>query len=418
MTFEPMKLIQDLHMKNRALVSDGFDESLDYIGNIIPLKVLKFKSGEMAQTWRIPKKWIVNEAYIEMNGKRIIDIANHPLHLYSYSQPFQGTVSKSELLEHITTDPDRPDLIPYRFVFYQNVWGFCMKHSDLSILDADEYQVRIDTVFEDGELKIGQYEKKGVTDQVILIPVHLDHPGQCNDNLSGVSVAVMLAQHLMALEKTLYTYRLLFLPETIGAMAYLEHHRDHLEEFKYGLVVDSVGHDNSLFMMKSLKENTKLDRICSHVMRHRYEDAQAYSFLDPRISSFSNDERALQGPGFEIPTVAFSRAPYDFYHSSHDDPGGICEENLQDTFNLILEVMEILETDYVPKRNYDGVPFLSGYDLWDHNWKPEDINRIERLLFHLDNKTSIFEIAKSLDCPYRFVHTFIMNMSSKDLLTR
>lgn len=416
--FSPLKLISDLHLTNRALVSDGFDEALDYIGRIIPLKIRKFKTGTKVQTWRIPQKWLLKEGFIKKNGKRIVDTKNQPLHVWTNSQPFEGVISKAEMLEHITTDPKRPDVIPYKFVYYQSEWGFSIKHKDLKLFDAESYRIKIDAELTEGYLSVGEIEKKGLSDKIILLPIHLDHPGQCNDNLSGVSVAVALALCLKRGQSTRYSYRILFVPESIGTLAYIDHYKSLLKNVECGIVFDSIGHSNRMYLMKTLGGNSRIDRIATHVMKYRYKDAAIYPFLDSAISCFCNDERILQSPGFEIPAIALGRAPFPYYHSSGDTPDKIFEKNLQDTLELILEIINIYESNYIPLRKFDGVPFLSGYRLWRDDWTSEEQLSIEKVHYHLNDSYSIFEIAERIDMPYNFVLNYLEPLIQKKLIQK
>ena len=164
-----MKLIKDLWLKRRDIVSDGFDESLEYISKIIPLKIHKIPTGTKCWTWIVPEKWSVKEAYIDdLDGNRILDLKNHPLHVVSYSLPVDKIVSKEELLKHLHTNPERPDAIPFEFKYYQRDWGFCVQNSRLKELTKDRYKVFIDSNFENGDLKIGEFTIKGETDKIIV----------------------------------------------------------------------------------------------------------------------------------------------------------------------------------------------------------------------------------------------------------
>ena len=99
-----MKLINDIWFKRRDIISDGFRESLKYISKIIPLKIHKIPTGAKCWTWIIPDKWTVKNAYIEdLDGNKLLDLKNHPLHIVSYSLPVDKIVSKEELFKHLHT---------------------------------------------------------------------------------------------------------------------------------------------------------------------------------------------------------------------------------------------------------------------------------------------------------------------------
>ena len=92
-----IKEIEDLFKLNRQIMGEGYDKALDYINNIIPLKIYGFPTGTEVGTWKIPKEWVAKEAWVKFNGEKIIDLKNHPLHLLGYSLPFKGKISLEEL---------------------------------------------------------------------------------------------------------------------------------------------------------------------------------------------------------------------------------------------------------------------------------------------------------------------------------
>jgi len=192
-----MKLINDIWFKRRDIVSDGFDESLEYISKIIPLKIHQISSGTKCWTWIIPEKWSVKEAYIEdLEGNRILDLKNHPLHVISYSLPVNKVVTQEELLRHLHTNPKRPDSIPFEFKYYERDWGFCIQHNRLKELTKDKYRVFINSKLEKGNLKVGDYTIEGETDKTVVLVAHLCHPAQVNDDLTGVAVLVDIAKEM------------------------------------------------------------------------------------------------------------------------------------------------------------------------------------------------------------------------------
>ncbi len=142
------------------------------------------------------------------------------LHVLNYSQPVWAELSLDELKEHVFTLPDQPDLIPYRTSYYAERWGFCMAHDQLAALPDGRYEVLIDADFKDGSLTYGEYLHQGETDDEVLLSAHVCHPSLANDNCSGLALLTHLAARLAPL-KTRYSYRFVFAPGTIGAIAWL-----------------------------------------------------------------------------------------------------------------------------------------------------------------------------------------------------
>ena len=86
MSIDQYTLIEKLFDLRRDIVSDGYDNALGIISNMYPLIIHKYASGTKCWTWEIPDKWSCREAYVEtLDGRRIIDNANSPLCIASYS---------------------------------------------------------------------------------------------------------------------------------------------------------------------------------------------------------------------------------------------------------------------------------------------------------------------------------------------
>ena len=106
----------------------GFRESLDILEEVMPVKRLTFKTGEKILDWTVPKEWQPKDAYIiGPDGKKFADFKENNVHLVSYSVPFNGTLTLSELKKHLHTLAKQPKAIPYVTSYYREYWGFCLK---------------------------------------------------------------------------------------------------------------------------------------------------------------------------------------------------------------------------------------------------------------------------------------------------
>jgi len=407
-----IKLIEDLWYKQRNIVSDEYEEALKYISNIIPLKIHEVSTGTKCWTWTIPEKWTVNEAWIEdLDGNRLLDFKDHPLHVISYSLPINKIISKNELMEHLHTNSKRPNAIPFEFKYYQKDWGFCIEHNKLKQFTKEKYKVCIDSKFENGSLKIGDFTIKGESDDTIVMVSHLCHPSMVNDDLAGVSVLVDVAKELSK-KNNHYTYKCLFLPETIGSIAYLSQNEKIIPNFKYGIFFEMLGNKNIHALQLSRQGNTRLDNIARYVLKNRTETFREGKFRE----IICNDEMVFNGPGVNIPMISISRYPYPEYHTSDDNPSIISEERLNESKNTILEILKILDLDYVPKRKFKGPIFLSGYGLWV-DWRVnEELNlNIEKIMLRLEGDKSIFEIAQELGMKFLTVKEFVDKLLDNQL---
>ena len=188
-----MDLINELWFLPRNLVSDGYDQALNRLSQEVPMTIHEYPTGEPCWTWRVPEKWTCDEAYLEsMDGRRIVDVKDHPLHVVSYSLPFEGVVNRQDLLPHLHTHITIPGAIPFVFKYYDRDWGLCVSEEVKNTLKDEQYRVVIRTRFEPGTLKVGETVIMGKSKESIMLVAHLCHPALANDDMSGVAVASRL----------------------------------------------------------------------------------------------------------------------------------------------------------------------------------------------------------------------------------
>jgi aminopeptidase-like protein len=209
---EMYQLVSELYPICRSITGNGFRQTLGIIGRYIPLEIREIPSGTPVFDWTVPPEWNIRDAYVKNSkGERIIDFKQSNLHVVSYSVPVHTRLTRAELTKHLFSMPDRPEWIPYRTAYYERTWGFCVSHRQYSTLEDDEYEVAIDASLEPGFLTLGECLLPGDLEDEILISCHACHPSLCNDNLSGVSLATLLARHLSG-QRHRYSYRFLFVP--------------------------------------------------------------------------------------------------------------------------------------------------------------------------------------------------------------
>ncbi len=335
------QLIAELYPLCRSITGNGFRETLDIIRKYIPIAVTEVPSGTEVFDWRVPKEWNIRDAYVKNSrGERVIDFRKCNLHVVGYSVPIRGKMSLAELKEHLFTLPDHPDWIPYRTSYYRESWAFCVSHRQFSDLKEDEYEVRIDASLEDGHLTYGEYHLRGETPDEVLISCHACHPSLCNDNLSGVALATVLAQHLSRLSLR-YSYRFLFIPGTIGSITWLCLNEAHVHGIKQGLVVACVGDPGKSTYKKSRRGDADIDKAVVHVLKHSGADYEIIDFFP-----YGFDERQFCSPGFNLPVGCLMRTPdgrFPEYHTSADNLDFVRPQYLGDSFFKCLSVLDVLE---------------------------------------------------------------------------
>jgi aminopeptidase-like protein len=209
---------------NRSLTGDGVRETLESIKRKVSgLKIREFKSGQKIYDWQIPNEWKVNYAHlIDPDGNKICDFFDNNLHLVGYSISIDKKMSLQELLPFLHTIPEQPTAIPYITSYYEERWGFCLSENDKKSLKDGFYEVKVSTTAKPGKLLIGEIYIPGKTNKEVFISTYTCHPSMANNEVSGITVATFLASFIKDELKNYYSYRLVFLPETIGSLIYIK----------------------------------------------------------------------------------------------------------------------------------------------------------------------------------------------------
>jgi aminopeptidase-like protein len=344
--FEMIDLMRDLYPICRSITGDGVRQTLQRIARIIPLAMHEVPSGTPVFDWTVPMEWNIRDAYVkDQNGQRVIDFRQSNLHILNYSRPVHLHCGLQELKAHLYSLPDYPDWIPYKTSYYSENWGFCLRDRDLQAMQPGHYEVRIDTTLEPGYLTYGELLLPGEIEDEILFSTHICHPSLANDNLSGISLAVFLANHLNKTSHR-YSYRFLFIPGTIGAITWLARNQATAGRIHHGLVLAGVGNPGPLTYKRSRRSTAEIDQAVLQAVT----DLQiAADFRD--FSPYGYDERQFCSPGFNLAVGRLSRTPfgeYAEYHTSADDLAFVQPDVLEESFQVCVRVIEILEANDHP----------------------------------------------------------------------
>ncbi|OGP28086.1 MAG: peptidase M28 [Deltaproteobacteria bacterium GWA2_57_13] len=344
-TRETESLIRELYPICRSITGDGVRQTLRILQGQIPLTIQEVASGTRVFDWTVPKEWNIRGAFIKNGrGDKIVDFADCNLHVVGYSVPFKGRLSLEELKKHLFALPEHPDWIPYRTTYYKESWGFCLSHRQLTEMTDGVYEVYIDSSLHDGQLTYGEYYIAGERSDEVLLSCHICHPSLCNDNLSGIALMVSLAKHLTQ-RKRRYSYRFLFIPGTIGSIAWLALNEAHVASIKHGFVVAGVGDKGGFTYKKSRRRDAEIDRVFSYVLRNSADNSKIIDF-----HPYGYDERQFCSPGFNLSVGCVMRTPfgeYPEYHTSADNLDFISFEALSDSFEKCVSALNILDNNGV-----------------------------------------------------------------------
>lgn len=336
-------LVAEMFPICRSITGNGVRETLNIIKRKIPLVIHEVPTGTTVFDWQVPKEWNIKDAYIKNSkGEKIVDFKNSNLHVLNYSIPVNKTVSLEELKKHVFYLTDRPDWIPYRTSYYKEEWGFCMSYNQFQTLNDETYEVCIDSSLEAGHLTYGEFYIPGDLTDEVLISAHVCHPSLANDNLSGISVATFLANHLRQ-HKPRYSYRFLFIPGTIGAITWLSINESSAHKIKHGLVASLLGDSGSFTYKRSRRGDTEIDKVVEYVLKSKNVNNNVIDFIP-----YGYDERQYCSPGFNLAVGCLSRTTYGQYpeyHTSADNLQFITPSALTDSLKTYLEIVNILETN-------------------------------------------------------------------------
>jgi aminopeptidase-like protein len=399
---EAWRMMEELYPICRSITGEGARSTLRAIAERIPLATTEIPSGTPVYDWEVPREWTLREAWIEdPAGRRVVDVRDHSLHIVSYSTPVDGTFTLEELRPHLHTLPEHPDWIPYRTSYYRDAWGFCLPHRTLESLPAGRYRVRIDTSLEPGHMTYGECVIPGALDDEVLIFTHICHPSLCNDNLTGIALSTLLAQHLQD-ARPRFTYRFVFAPGTIGSITWLAHNEARVPRVRHGLVLGLLGDRGPLTYKRSRRGTAEIDEIAAYVLPGVAPKARLVDF-----SPYGYDERQLCSPGFDIPAGRLTRSAnneYAEYHSSADnfallDEGALAESLLAAAALLRVADRNVSCVNLNPKCE----PRLSKRGLLRPTGGPHISDFEHALLWVLnqsDGSKSLLDIARRSGLPF------------------
>ena len=354
-------------------------KSHDILGELLPLERIEIPSGTKVFDWMVPPEWRMREAHVTApDGRRLFDVAENNLHLVGYSIPFRGRLSRAELDKHLHSLPDLPQAVPYVTSYYRRDWGFCVPHNIRQSLPDGDYDVVVDTTLDDkGSMTLSEAVLPGASDSEVLISTYTCHPSLANNELSGPLAASFLYRRLAAWPERRRTFRFVFLPETIGSIAYLHRCGDHLKaKVAAGFVVTCVGLDDAFTYKRSKRGDTVADRAAELTLR----DLKAAGGPDYRVLDFfpsGSDERQYCSQAFNLQVGSLMRGMYATrpeYHTSLDNRGHISFKALRETIDAYEAICRAIDKNAVYRSKVThGEPFLSKYDLYPPKNDPREV---------------------------------------------
>ena len=408
----------------RSITGAGVRETLRILSDHIRdqegngLIVRNVPSGTKVFDWTVPKEWVIREAYIEdETGKRVIDFKDHNLHVMGYSAPVDKWVDVEELMEHLFTQPDQPEVIPYVTSYYKERYGFCMSENQKSGLGHGRYHMYIDSELKDGNLTYGEMVIPGERKEEIFFSTYICHPSMANNECSGPALAAEMIRYIQGLKRRTYTYRFVFLPETIGSITYLSRNLERMKERVIaGFNLSCVGDSRAYSMIESRYGNTLADRVLRNVLRGT-GGYVTYSFLKR-----GSDERQYNAPGVDLPVVCFCRSKfgeYPEYHTSADDMSLVSPEGFQGSYEVMTQVIQALEHNARYQINVVCEPQLGKRGLYpsiSQKGSYDSVKAMTDFIAYADGKNDLIEISDRIGVSIRELAPMVENLMEHGLV--
>ena len=391
-----IKWAKDLFPLCRSLTGNGTLSTLKYFKKIHKeIKIISFKSGTKVFDWEIPLQWEIKDSFFEhiKTKKRFAQFKKNNLHVVGYSYPVNKILSKEKLLKHIYTLKKQPNLIPYVTSYYKKSWGFCISENQKRKLPKGDYKAFINSKLFKGELNLGELIIKGKIKKEILISTYICHPSLANDELSGPVLSVALIDYIKKkFKNNKYTYRFLFVPETIGSIAYLSKKYKILKKNVIaGFVLSCVG-DEKKFSLVESRLGDKISDIAIKSSIFKKKNFKKYSYLHR-----GSDERQYCFPGIDLPVSVFCKSKFgDFkeYHTSADSFKIVTKKGLEESFIVMSNIIKSFEKFLYPRTKYLTEPMLSKRSLYSTISKKDVKNEdYLNIIVYCDGEHSIFQIA-------------------------
>ena len=414
------KLAEELFPICRSITGNGVRQTLQIIGKHLPgLRMFEVPSGTKAFDWTVPKEWNIKDAYImDEGGGKIVDFRKNNLHVVGYSVPVDATITLRELQGHLYSLPDWPEAVPYVTSYYEERWGFCIADEKRKKLKEGKYKVFIDSELKDGSLTYGELIIRGRSDKEVFLSTYVCHPSMANNELSGPVVTTFLAKWISGKPRR-YSYRIIFIPETIGSITYLS---KNLEVMKKNMIagfnVSCVGDDRAYSYVPTRNGDTYSDKVALNILSSERPGFIKYSFINR-----GSDERQYNSPGVDLPVCVVMRSGYGSYpeyHTSLDNLDFVSPEGLAGSYEILKDCLVLIEENRKYKINCLGEPQLGRRGLRPTRGTkpyPKEVGNMMNFIAYADGENDLIDISNKTGVPVRELYPVIEKLMKVDLLT-
>jgi|GEM_PF-1742398 len=456
-----LSLVKKIFPFSYSITGTGNDKAVDQYLSELNFIVHEYASGQSLNGWYIPHAWHVSKASIHHKETLIYDATKSPLGVAALSPSFTGELTLSELNKHLDSSENLPQAVLYQ---WKNLyrpkevdWALSMPHNQRVNLVDVKYRIDIQSQLTPSTMKVLDFLLQGQSDETIVINGHNCHPFQANDDISGCAVAIRVMQALQKQKQLKYSYRLIIAPELHGPMFWLNSlSKQQQSVLKACILLKSVGNDAAMRLQHSYLGTHAIDTVAQKTFEKQYGTFEHGDFR----SIYGNDETVFESPPYNIPTISLTRWPFDEYHSDSDTPDKLSEQHLQDSVDLVLNIInryehenssdtqQVIDSNIeinnqnsflascpaVPKAeqsyqlNFSGLVCLSAYGLYksipevskagvDYNSTQGRWNKLMNCLpREIDNNMNVGQLAEKYQLPVNEIFDYLALWVDHELL--
>lgn len=420
---ELYSLVERIFPICRSITGNGVRQTLKILQEYAPdIKIHEVPSGTKVFDWTVPSEWNIEDAYVEdEEGHKVIDFQKTNLSVVGYSLPMDKIMTLEELKEIIYTQPGQPEVIPYVTSYYKERSGFCMAEQELEKLKPGKFHAVIkSSLNKEGSLTYGEAYIPGETEKEILISTYVCHPSMANNECSGPAVSVFLQKYIKSLPKRKYSYRFIYIPETIGSITYLStHYQEMKANTVAGLNLSCVGDNYNYSFIQTRYGKTLTDKLLHNLLSFHYPEYKAYSFLDR-----GSDERQFCAPGIDLPVCSVCRTKYgEFkeYHTSADNLDYISAEGLEGSLTLCQLFVNAMEYYGYYQIKCLCEPQLGKRGLYPTISQKGSYNEVKAMtdfIAYADGTNDLIDISNIIQVPIDKLIPIVEKLTEYDLLEK
>ena len=242
-----------------------------------------------------------------------------------------------------------------------------------------------------------------------------------NNELSGPTVLTFICKWLLENKSNFYSYRIVFIPETIGAIAYLSLNLNEMKSrVTAGYNISCVGDDRAYSFLPSRNGMTLSDKVARHVLQHTDKSFVTYKWTDR-----GSDERQYCAPGIDLPVASIMRTKYGEYpeyHTSSDDlECVVTPRGLDGGYWALRRAITLLESNFIYKVTNLCEPNMGRRGLYPTlSTKESNINvrTMMNFLTYCDGQHDLLSIANILEVPAWNLYKIAATLEMHNLIAR